>query len=219
MNVAEFAALVGTTSKTVYGRISNNSELPVNEQLNTVKEKIKGREITLIITNTEQIELYKNLYRKDTVIDGEYYETLTVNNVNKPVNEFQERVNNNNNTTFNDNIFDKFITVNNEYNNRLQQLTEELITSKSKMLLLEDRASREGMYVNEINDLKKDNNRYKLFNKVLITVIVTLLIVITGYITFNIGVNNSKSTIKESLPIQDTKKEQMQSAPAHNIKK
>lgn len=53
MNVADFAALVGTTSKTIYQKILNNSELPVNEQLVTVKEKVKGRETTLIITNSE----------------------------------------------------------------------------------------------------------------------------------------------------------------------
>ena len=60
MNIAEFSALVGTTSKTIYGKINNNGNLPVNEQLKTVKEKVKGREVTLIITNDEQIELYKN---------------------------------------------------------------------------------------------------------------------------------------------------------------
>lgn len=74
MNVADFAALVGTTSKTIYQKILNNSELPVNEQLVTVKEKVKGRETTLIITNSEQIKLYQNLYGKNTVNDGEYYE-------------------------------------------------------------------------------------------------------------------------------------------------
>lgn len=213
MNVAEFAALVGTTSKTIYGRILNNSELPVNEQLTTVKEKVKGREITLIVTNSEQIELYKSLYGKNTVIDGEYYETLTDNNGYKQYNNVQEPVKNNDNTALNSDLFDKFITVNNEYNNRLQRLTDELITSKSKMLLLEDKANREGIYINEINDLKKENNRNKLFNKLLLIVIATLLMVIVGYITFTIG----KSVVNNSLTTESTKKEQVQQpAPAQN---
>lgn len=198
LNVADFAALVGTTAKTIYEKINNHDELPVIEQLNTVIEKVKGRSIKLILTNSEQIEYYKNLYSKDTVIDGEYYETLTDNNGDKTFINSQDTVKTNNNNSFQSDLFDKFITVNNEFNNRLKQLTDELIMSKSKMLLLEDKANREGLYINEINELKKDNNRYKLFTKLLTTVIITLLIVIVGYITFTIGVNNSNSAPEQN---------------------
>lgn len=216
MNVADFAALVGTTSKTIYGKIQNYSELPVKEQLKTVREKVKGREVMLIVTDSDQIDYYKNLYSKNTVIESEYYEKLTDNNSYKQYNNIQEPVKNNNNNGFNTELFDKFITVNNEYNDRLQRLTDELIDSKSKMLLLEDKAGREGTYINEINILKKENNRNQLLIKLLITVIVTLIVVITGYVTFTIGVNKSKTP----GPDESTKKEQMQPAPAQvNIKK
>lgn len=210
MNVAEFAALVGTTAKTIYGKISNYSELPVNEQLKTVREKVKGREVTLIVTDSEQIEYYKNLYSKSPVNEGEYYETLTDNNSYKQYTESENIVKNNNSNSFASEVFDKIITVNNEYNDRLQRLTDELITSKSKMLLLEDKASREGIYINEINSLKKENNRYKLYNNLLITVIITLIIVITGYVTFSIG-----STIRD----ESTKKEQVQNPAPAPVKK
>lgn len=205
LNVADFAALVGTTAKTIYEKINNHDELPVIEQLNTVIEKVKGRSIKLILTNSEQIEYYKNLYSKDTVIDGEYYETLTDNNGDKTFINSQDNVKNNNNNSFQSDLFDKFITVNNEFNNRLKQLTDELIMSKSKQLLLEDKANREGLYINEINELKKDNNRYKLFIKLLTTVIITLLIVIVGYITFIIGVNNSNSAAEQNSVTEQTK--------------
>lgn len=198
MNVADFAALVGTSTKTIYEKINNSGELPVIEQLITVNEKVKGRTIKLIVTNSEQIEYYKNLYGKNTVIEGEYYENVTVNNLNKPVNEVQETVKNNNNNGFNGDIFERLITVNNEFNNRIEQLTNRVIAAESKQLLLEDKASREGIYINEINELKRVNNRYQLFNKGLITVIIVLLVVITGYITFTIGVNNGNSTVREN---------------------
>ena len=204
MNVADFAALVGTTSKTIYEKINNHDELPVIEQLNTVIEKVKGRSIKLIITNSDQIEYYKNLYRKDTVIDGEYYETLTDNNSEKTFNNLHDNVMNKNNAGFQGDLFDKFITVNNEYNNRLQQLTDELITSKSKQLLLEDRANREGLYINEINELKKENNRNQLFIKLLVTVIVVLLFIILGYVTYSIGVNNV-SNLDQSPAVEEVK--------------
>ena len=197
MNVADFAALVGTTSKTIYQKISNYSELPVIEQLETVREKVKGREVTLIITNSEQIAHYKNLYGKNNVNDGEYYETLTDVNGYKPVNNVYETLKTPQTQSMPDDMFDKILTVSNDYNNRLQRYNDELIkvyeelsTVKSQQLLLEDKAGKEGMYINEINELKKENNRSKLFNKLLITVIVGLLLVIIGYITYYIGVNN-----------------------------
>ena len=197
MNIAEFSALVGTTSKTIYGKINNNSNLPVNEQLKTVKEKVKGREVTLIITNDEQIELYKNLYGKDTVINGEYYETVTDINSNSPVNENQGLVKINHNADLLAEMFDRLNTVHNEYNNRLQRVNDELITYKSKTLLLEDAKGREGYHINEINESKKENNRYKLVNYLLITLLAILLIFITGFITYNIAVNKGNEPQEE----------------------
>lgn len=193
LNIADFAALVGTTSKTIYGKINNYSNLPVNERLKTVKEKVKGREVTLIITNSEQIELYQNLYGKDTVINGEYYETLTDNNGNKPVNEIQDTVKTNNSAELLTEIFDKLNTVHNEYNNRLQQVNDELITYKSKQLLLEDKANKEGFYLNEINKLEKKNDQSRIIINVLITVITILLLFITGYITYQVAKSNTVS--------------------------
>lgn len=197
MNIAEFAALVGTTSKTIYGKINNNGNLPVNEQLKTVKEKVKGREVTLIITNNEQIEFYKNLYGKDTVINGEYYETVTDINSNSPVNEIHESVKSNNNSGLLAEMFDRLSTVHNEYNNRLQQVNNELITYKSKTLLLEDKAGREGYYINEINDLKKVNNRNRLVIYGLLSIIVILLLFMVGYFTYNYAVNKGNEPQEE----------------------
>ena len=210
MNVADFAALVGTTSKTIYQKIDNYDNLPVNEQLNTVKEKIKGREITVILTNSEQIKYYQNLYGKNTVIDGEYYETVTDNNGVKLVNEVQETRKVTNTLEINPDAFDKLMTLNNDYNNRIEQKNDELIkvynelaTVKGRQLLLEDKAGREGYYTNEIKELKKENNRQKLYNKLLITVIGCMLLFFTWFITYNIAVNNHSSNPPEQLqPVQ-----------------
>ncbi|MBQ1769082.1 MAG: hypothetical protein IIZ99_00060 [Turicibacter sp.] len=191
MTIADFSALVGTTSKTIYGKINNYGNLPVNEKLRTVKEKVKGREVTLIITNDDQIEYYKNLYGKEPVINGEYYETVTDINGNIPVNEIQEPVKVNNSKELLSEMFDKLNTVHNEYNERLQKVNDELITYKSKTLLLEDKAGREGYYLNEINELKKVNDRNKLYINVLITVITILLLFITGFITYNYASNKT----------------------------
>lgn len=209
MNVADFATLVGTTSKTIYGKIHNYSELPVNEQLKTVIEKVKGREVTLIVTNSEQIEYYKNLYGKNTVIDGEYYETLTDNNGVKLVNEVQETRKVTNTVQMSDDMFERLITLDNSFNDRLERYNNELIkaynelsTVKSKQLLLEDKASREGMYISEINDLKKDNKGLQrslsIFKYLFITVTVVLLMLITVLITVN-KLNSNQSAQPDEM--------------------
>lgn len=168
MNIAEFAALVGTTSKTIYGKINNNGNLPVNEQLKTVKEKVKGREVTLIITNDEQIELYKNLYGKDTVINGEYYETVTDINSNLPVNEVQERANILQNAEKHLNYTEELLTLNDYFNDRIEQKNSELMkvynelsTVRGNYKLLEYKADREGEFLNQINSLEQQNEDLK----------------------------------------------------------
>lgn len=218
MNVADFATLVGTTSKTIYGKIQNYGDLPVNEQLKTVREKVKGREVTLIVTNSEQIEYYKNLYGKNTVNEGEYYETLTDNNGYEHISYNPEILKTANNNEITVNILNQFITVNNDLNDRYEQkITEyikvnnELAELKSQQLLLEDKAGREGMYLNEINELKqshikeiadlkhlhtdeikelKEDNKglqrlLSIFKYLFITVTIILLMLITVLITVN----------------------------------
>lgn len=213
MNIAEFAALVGTTSKTIYGKINNISNLSVNEQLKTVKEKIKGRETTLILTTPEQIEYYQNLYGKDIVNEGEYYETLTGNNGYKQVDDPADRVRELIKEAMDIDLFGKLNTVYNEHTQELKSVYEELSTVKGKQLLLEDKANREGYYINEINQLKKENNRNKLYINLLITLLTILLLLITGFVTYNIAVNKGKEvpektsvTIEQSSVVQPTAK-------------
>lgn len=207
VSVSEFAAEVGTTAKTIYERIKKNSELPLNEQLETVNEKVKGREVTLINTDTEQIELYKNIYGKENVINSEYYETLTdingqdiYNNGYKP-----PEINNINNSS--SDMFDKLITINNEYNNRIDTVRNELFTvqkqlmeSEKRTLLLEDRAGREGLYLTEIDDLKKELKIKNNFNKLLLTLIIVLTMVIITAVTYFITVNNMQKNIETKTP-------------------
>lgn len=204
MNVADFATLVGTTSKTIYQKIASYNELPVNEQLITVKEKVRGREVALIVTNDEQINFYKTLYGKSTVTNGEYYETLTesdslkpVNNVQKPGTYFQEPIKTITNQYFDIDIWNEFVTVNNEHNERYEQKITELIAVsnelaevKGRQLLLEDKAGREGLYIKEINELKESKEKLSTLNERLKYVIIGLAFVLFGLIMYLIMVNN-----------------------------
>jgi hypothetical protein len=189
-SVAEFAALVGTTAKTIYQKIDNYENLPVNEQLATVKEKVKGREITFVVTDSEQIEYFKNLYSKNIVNECNYYENVTNNNgysqVNNSVNNFESNNNNKNNSD----MFDKLMTLNETYLNRIETVTNELMEYKSRSLLLEDKASREGMYLNNIRELETENNKLKNSNKVLVTILSVIISVLLTVLLTLVIVNN-----------------------------
>ena len=114
--------------------------------------------------------------------------------------------NEDNDNSFASEVIDRIIAINDgyneqlkEYNERLQRVNDELVTERSKVLLLEDKAGREGLYLNEINGLKTDNEKLKKFIALLITLLVFLLLGLTGYITYNIAVNNLHS--QEETPV------------------
>ena len=206
LSVAEFAALVGTTSKTIYERLKRNSELPLQEQLITLDEKIKGRTVTLISTNTQQIDVYKQIYGKTSVNNGEYYEILTDNESSKQVINENNPVKINDGTISDNEVINRLLTLNEDNNNRILQLTDELITAKQHQLLLEDKAGREGLYIKEINELKTqlktENDRNKTVIKLLITALFTLIIILLMLITWFVTVKNLQNSIGKSNGIQ-----------------
>ena len=198
LKFAEFAELIGTTAKTVY-------KMEEREEIVTVTEKVNNRPTRLVVTNNEQINHFRNVYSKSPVNVGNCEEIVT--NINTSMN-----VNNTSQSTNNGDVvqemFDKIVAMNEQYNNRIAKLNEELIDSKSKLLFLEDKAGREGLYLQEINELKTENEvlkttRSKVVNS-LIAVIVVLLMVIVGFVTFNVATSEKQAqkepVVTESAP-------------------
>lgn len=190
--VAEFAALLGIVPKTVYKMIERN-------EIITVSERVNNRQTTLVVTSDEQIQELKKTYSKEQVNNGNCYENVTENNQLFTANEHVYDLKPIQYADFANEVIDRIITLNdgyneqlNSYNDRLQRVNEELITTKSKMLLLEDKAGREGLYINEMNELKRDNNRLKKFLYLALTVIVFMLISVTWLLTYNYFVNFDK---------------------------
>ena len=197
LKFAEFAELIGTTAKTVY-------KMEEREEIITVTEKVNNRPTRLVITNSEQINHFKNIYSKSPVNVGNCEDIVTNNNYSMNVNNATQSTNT---PDVMQEVFDKIVTMNEQYNNRIAKLNEELIDSKSKLLFLEDKASREGLYLKEINELKTENNELKT-NKtkvinLLVAVIVVLLMVVVGFITFNIATLENQSQ-KDNVIIEPT---------------
>lgn len=194
LKFSEFAELIGVTAKTVY-------KMKDREEIRTVIEKVNGREIQLVVTNIEEIEKFRLMNGKSTGINGNYEDMLTdneatVKNTNPPQN--------NDNRESIKELFEKFVEVNREYNNHIQKLNEELLDSKSKLLLLEDKANREGLYLQEINELKTLNRGLKkwlLFS--ILSLIILLFTVLIGSITYNIvSVSGNQEQMQKKEPVQ-----------------
>jgi len=171
LKISDFAALVGTSQKTVYSRLSNPDNLPVNEQLKSVSEKVRGRETTFIVTSDEQIQLYQKIFNYLPVSEGNYEDNLTYNNSSPTVNDFHIPSKSFNNNEITVNVLNQIINVNNDLNERYEQkindyvkVKDELAELKSTQKLLEDKAGREGYYIKEINELEKGNNELKTVN-------------------------------------------------------
>lgn len=188
MKVADFAGLVGCSQKTVYKLIEN-------EQLKTVNELQNGRTIRLIVTNNIEIAEFQKNYGKSPVNESECNEILTVNNAQESKMNVQN-VSDSENLL---NVFDKIMEVNNLYNEKLEKVNNELITYKSKQLLLEDKASREGLYLTEINNLKASKNNILKWLIAVIVILSLLLITVSGLLIFNLY--NTVSKVPQTIEI------------------
>lgn len=201
LKISELANIWAVSVPTTWNRVRK-------EDLKTVKKVDENRkEVNYVVISDEIINKYV-LTVNNNVNNHNYEDILTDNNINENVN--------NNLKYGNDNIsasemFDKLSTLNKEYNDRLERVNEELITYKSKTLLLEDKAGREGFYINEINTLKKDNN---LLLKGLITLLIMFIITFISLVSIvlyhkAIEGNKEVSTTVENVsnPVQAQKKE------------
>lgn len=201
LKISELANIWAVSVPTTWNRVRK-------EDLKTVKKVDENRkEVNYVVISDEIINKYV-LTVNNNVNNHNYEDILTDNNINENVN--------NNLKYGNDNIsasemFDKLSTLNKEYNDRLERVNEELITYKSKSLLLEDKAGREGFYINEINTLKKDNN---LLLKGLITLLIMFIITfisLVSIVLYHKAIEGSKevSTTVENVsnPVQAQKKE------------
>lgn len=167
--VSDFSELVGCSQKTVYALIKRG-------ELKTVNEVIRGRKMTFVIASNEQIEEFKKLYGKDMVNESNCKETVTEENYIEG-----EIVSTSDKT---ENILDKFIELQNTFNAQLMNVNEELVKYKSQVPLLSYKADREGMYINEINQLKKDNEGYKRKLTILLTFTITLITILFLYASY-----------------------------------
>lgn len=205
--IADFSELIGTSPKTIYNLIKSG------ELLSEIEVQ-RGRKITLVISNNVQIEELQKRYSKNTSMKFQYYENetkFTENEDTISVNETQSISENNKNNTIrqiDNEVLNTVIEYSKTYNDKLMNYSEqilniqrELMNEKAKIPLLEDKANREGLYLNEINELKKVNNRNKQLFTVIVSILTLLLITVTGILIYTLmhpkTITNTETIIKE----------------------
>lgn len=205
LKVSELAKIWGVSVPTVWNRITKMGLKTI------IKKSETNKDINYVYISEEQIKSFNiNVINNDVNLNnnGYYKELLTDNNVNNDVINADYSINTSNSDS---NIIKDLINFNNDYNerlasvyetfnNRLETLNKELITYKEKVPLLEDRAGREGLYLNEIDDLKKELKIKNNFNKLLLTLIIVLTMVIITAVTYFITVNNLQKNIETKTP-------------------
>ena len=173
IKVAELARIWNVSVNTVWARIKK-------EGLLTSKRLENNKEITFVSVPETILKKYlvNNVINHINNVDNE--ELLTSNNVDNEVNNIQnidiiEKI-----MEYSQGVNEQLITINNNYNEELRTVNNELMKYKSQNLLLEDKASREGLYLKEINELKEVNNnvnkRNERLKNWLITVIILLIL-------------------------------------------
>lgn len=170
LKIAELASIWSVSVPTTWNRIKKNNLTTFikkdenNKEVNYVRiSDEKLNEYIINIKNNDKNGYYEDMLNVDNddnnVIDGEYTRQDTIK---APA------------------VFDSFInglkTVYDDCNERINKVNEELITYKSKALLLEEKTNREGFYINEINTLKTDINNIKKDNNKLIIWLITVII-------------------------------------------
>lgn len=207
--IAEFSDIIGTSPKTVYNLIKSG------ELLSEIEIQ-RGRKITLVLSNDKEIEELQKRYGKDTSKKIQYYENetkITENENTISVDEKQSITETNDNKLFkqiDNEVLNTVIEYSKSYNDKLMNYSEqilniqrELMNEKAKIPLLEDKANREGLYLNEINELKKVNYRNKQLFTVVISTLTLLLITVTGiliYTLMNPKIITQTETIIKEVP-------------------
>lgn len=176
---SDFAERVGCTPKTIYEKIKEPSKYGLVTEI----ENIGGRKTTFIITNELQIREWQKIYGKlpsqDVVIEQ--------------VNEVQY-------TTEIDKFADRLEKMNDNFQIRLMKVNDELVDYKSKIPLLEEQANREGLYLNDIRELKKEKQQQLQLFTYILSGILLLFTVTLGFLFYKL----QNPTIIEKTVVKET---------------
>ena len=167
LKIAELASIWGVSVPTTGNRIKKN------ELKTLIKKDENNKEVNYVSISEEKLNKYI-IKVKNNGNNGYYEDMLNVDNDDNNIidAEYSKQDNNLKHNPMME-LFNGLKEVYEVHNEHLQRLSNELITYKSRVPLLED---RQGLYLQQIKDIEEENKRLKKDNKGYLILLITVII-------------------------------------------
>ena len=129
-------------------------------ELEDEKRQAEKNKIKHSVDNTYQETYTNNVQNDENIIDGE-----VLSHKSKPKSEISSEI---------------LLNLTERYNNDIKTYLERIAVAESKTLLLEDKANREGYYIQEIKDAKKQTRNVILYFSVTLAILIVLLTAVSA---------------------------------------
>lgn len=190
-SIQELADILGISAAAVRKKITTDENNPqmkrYKKRYEVVSEEVDGRLITLICLNNIELEEEKRVskinkikYTSENTLQETLHEGIYEAEYVENTSEYSESMKNSGQLSMND-----FMEFTERYNNRLETYLERIVKAESQQLLLEDKASREGLYLKEIEEARAEAKQARnvLSNVVKGFVLAMLLMVVLVGVT------------------------------------
>lgn len=195
-SIQQLADILGISVAAIRKKISANENSPdekhYKKRYPVVTETLDNRPIMLICLTDLELEEEKRLSKinkmkhssdttlqetsEDNVIDMEYTREIPHSDPN--IHQISQIT------------AETLLNFTERYNNELATLhknyTERIVAAESKQLLLEDKASREGLYLQEIKDAKTETRNVIKYFTIAILLLLALLVACTCFIIYKL---------------------------------
>lgn len=184
--IQELADILGVSVAAIRKKIyidDNNPELKrYKRRYPIVTETVDNRQVMQICLTDVELEDEKRQAEKNKIkhsVDNTYQETYT-SNVQNNENVIDGEVLQHNEQQKINISTDALISLTERYNNDIKTYLERIAAAESKTLLLEDKANREGLYIQEIKDAKQHTKNVILYFSVTLAILLVLLTAVSA---------------------------------------
>ena len=184
--IQELADILGVSVAAIRKKIyidDSNPELKrYKRRYPIVTETVDNRQVMQICLTDVELEDEKRQAEKNKIkhsVDNTYQETYT-SNVQNNENVIDGEVLQHNEQQKINISTDALISLTERYNNDIKTYLERIAAAESKTLLLEDKANREGLYIQEIKDAKQHTKNVILYFSVTLAILLVLLTAVSA---------------------------------------
>lgn len=184
--IQELADILGVSVAAIRKKIYVDDNAPelkrYKRRYPIVTETVDNRQVMQICLTDVELEDEKRQAEKNKIkhsVDNTYQETYT-SNVQNNENVIDGEVLQHNEQQKINISTDALISLTERYNNDIKTYLERIAVAESKTLLLEDKANREGLYIQEIKDAKQHTKNVIFYFSVTLAILLVLLTAVSA---------------------------------------